>query len=738
MSNASIQRKFLDLLRIRTRDRMSFPKRQTQEFPRIDGRSPQIKQIRVTSLILISLTALLVIENPQIATSQTPADQLQPSDSTSPVPTEKPALPSTDNESDILLIMKEENESVSRGLGQEEPISKAPANVYVITDEDIRHSGATDIPTILRRIPGMEVMQATGADFNVSVRGNNQTAANHLLVLVDGRPIYEYAFGSVFWTMLPVTLPEIKKIEVMKGPAAAIYGFNAFDGVVNIVTKSPQEMKANTNGTLVQFGGGEFGTIRSTAIQAGTHGDFGYRLSFGHDQNQKWGNRDALALRSNKVNLHTEYALKDNSKIVLSGGLVDSNRFDGQLFDVFRESSKISNGYINAAYERPNFFIRTSWTRWDEQRLELLTPDPLNDFLKVTDRNGSIKQNFRHDVYTTWIQHALDVTATNRFTYGANYFHNAVTQVNVFDNAASENRFGLYVQDEWRATNKLTFIAGLRWDLHTELNPTYSPRLALIYQANDNHTFRMSGAVAYRPPSILETRTDLLQSFPTFGLTFRGIGSSNLNPEKIASYEMGYQGWYLQHRLRVRLGTFYNHLSDYIGAPATTSDPNTFTITNSDGQMDLYGGEAGLEFLATSWLTGFVNYSMVHLRQTSDLVAAQQFNLTRSAPPYKINAGLRGEWDSGISGEALIHYVAGTNAPVNLSYPFLASISGTSSPVNQVGAYTLVNLRGAYHFWHNKAEVAVSVFNALNAHHRENPTGEEIGSRVMGWLTLRY
>ena len=338
----------------------------------MDGRVRQSRGICVTSLILMSLTTFLVFENPQIAAPQTPAAPLPPSKSISPAPTEKPAPLSTDKEADILLILKEENESISRGLGKEQPISEAPSNVYVITDEDIRHSGATDIPTILRRVPGMEVMQMSGADFNVSVRGDNQTAANKLLVLVDGRPIYEYAFGSVFWSMLPVTLPEIKKIEVMKGPSAAIYGFNAFDGVVNIITKSPQEMKANTNGTLVQFGGGEFGTIRSTAIQAGTHGDFGYRLSLGHDQNQQWNNRDALALRSNKFNLQTEYALKDSSKIVLSGGLVDSNRFDGQIFDVTRTSSTISNGYVNAAYERPNFFIRTSWTRWDETRLDLL------------------------------------------------------------------------------------------------------------------------------------------------------------------------------------------------------------------------------------------------------------------------------------------------------------------------------------------------------------------------------
>ena len=77
--------------------------------------------------------------------------------------------------------------------------------------------------------------------------------------------------------------------------------------------------------------------------------------------------------------------------------------------------------------------------------------------------------------------------------------------------------------------------------------------------------------------------------------------------------------------------------------------------------------------------------------------------------------------------------------PISPGYAFFAdTFGGFTPPVNAVGAYTLLNLRGAYRFWHDKAEVAVSVFNALNDHHRENPVGEEIGSRVMGWLTLRY
>src|SRR5205823_11872456 len=139
----------------------------------------------------------------------------------------------------------------------------------------------------------------------------NQPRANKLLVLLDGRSIYLDIQGEVRWKEIPVTLPEIKRIEVLKGPASALYGFNAFDGVINIITKSPEEMK----GTTVQFGGGEFGTITAAAIEAGNIGKFGYRLSAGRDQNNQWKDRNALAFRDHKVNIQTEYALSSVSKL---------------------------------------------------------------------------------------------------------------------------------------------------------------------------------------------------------------------------------------------------------------------------------------------------------------------------------------------------------------------------------------------------------------------------------------
>jgi iron complex outermembrane receptor protein len=247
------------------------------------------------------------------------------------------------------LYLKEETISIASRY--EQPISQAPSNVYVVTDEDIRHSGATDLPTVFRRIPGLEVMQMTGADFNVSMRGDNQPGANKLLVMVDGRSIYEDTQGAVFWKAIPVTLPEIKRIEVQKGPASVLYGFNAFDGIINIITKSPEEMK----GATVQVGGGSYGTISSAAIYANRYEKFSYRISYGHDQTQQWRNGSALAYRDNKFNVQTEYALGGDSKLTFAGGLVDVNRFDGIVSSVATQSVVPALGYAQANYERPRF-----------------------------------------------------------------------------------------------------------------------------------------------------------------------------------------------------------------------------------------------------------------------------------------------------------------------------------------------------------------------------------------------
>ncbi len=641
-----------------------------------------------------------------------------------------------------LELLKEE-ETVSIASRYEQPISQAPSNVYVVTDEDIRQSGATDLPTVLRRIPGLEVMQMTGADFNVSARGDNQPFANKMLVMVDGRSIYLDVQGNVFWKSLPITLPEIKRIEVLKGPASAMYGFNAFDGVINIITKSPEEMK----GTTLQFGGGEQGTITSAAVQAGTIGKFGYRLSIGRDQTQQWRDRDALAFRSHKFNVQTDYALSSTSKLQLSGGVVESNRYDGQVGEVTSNSTRPSFSYANAVYEHGAFLIRAWWSGYTDHAT--INPLPqLANILSVTDRNGVSTNPFSGNTYNVDVQHALNLGATNRLLYGANYRHNSLSSPAI-DQFSRENRLGLFLQDEWRATAAITIVAGLRYDLHTQINGTWSPRLAILYQPVEGHTFHLSGSAAYRPPTLFESHQDqrVTTTIPTglpcpssISSTVPVTGATGLAPEQISSSEAGYQGWYWKHRLRIRADLFYNHISDLIGSRPLTGGASAFV--NDPGSADIYGGVAGIEFLASRWLSGFANYAYEEIGQSFS------GTVRRGAPRSKVSDGVRTEWENGLSGEVSYYYVGAATYPIAQSFSLLANIptTGVTTPGDRVGSYNLLNLRAGYRFWQQKAsagymrdaEVAVSVFNALNDEHKEHPLGDLIGRRVMGWLTLRF
>jgi len=632
-----------------------------------------------------------------------------------------------------LELIKEE-ESVSIASRYDQPISQAASNVYVITDEDIRQSGAIDIPTLLRRIPGMEVMQMNGTDFNVSVRGDNQPAANKLLVMVDGRSIYIDAQGVVFWKLLPVTLPEIKRIEVLKGPASAIYGFNAFDGIINIITKSPEEMR----GTTLQFGGGNFGTITASAIQAGTVEKFGYRLSIGTNQNADWTNKSALSFRDYLFNVQTDYAFSNSSKLTVSGGLVDSNAWDGPLQQDTVVALKPSQGYAHVTYQLSDLIVRGYWQRFDAPGVNQFNPliAPFQNFTTVT---GSSATTTLADTYNIDIQHGFRFWSINRLTYGMNYRHNTLSS-NLVTQDSHENRLGFFLQDDVKLAESLSLVAGIRYDMDTFINPTYSPRAALIYSPSQEHTFRLSASVAYRPPTLFERNANILVTTnpPLPPFQSRITGAQSISPEEIISYEAEYQGWYLKHRLRARGAVFFNHISDLFTGEVIS--PTSVVITNDTGSADIYGTEIGAEFLATKWLTMFGNYSYQDIRQSFT------GGVKRAGPHNKFNVGLRAEWDNGLSAEAIYHYYGSVTYPIGRATQSLADVGLVTPPNPTVGSYNLLNLRGAYRFWQQKAaggylrsaEVALSVFNALDDKAKEYPLGEEIGRRFMGWLTVRF
>src|SRR6202050_2039566 len=169
-------------------------------------------------------------------------------------------------------LMNVEVTSVSKS---EQTLSRAASAIFVITAEDISRSGAMNIPDLLRMVPGMDVAQINANTWAISARGLNGEFSNELLVLVDGRTVYTPTFGGVYWDVLDIPLDDIERIEVIRGPGGTIWGANAVNGVVNIITKKA----ADTHGGLIVGGGGTLDQGFATTQYGGTLGkDTDYRV----------------------------------------------------------------------------------------------------------------------------------------------------------------------------------------------------------------------------------------------------------------------------------------------------------------------------------------------------------------------------------------------------------------------------------------------------------------------------
>jgi len=191
--------------------------------------------------LALTLAAPALAQTP--AASQPPAQQ----DPQQPAETQNPDEPVVYEEQVVVSASKVEQQLVN-----------APASVSVVTTETIQNSPANNIGDLLRAVPGLNVTQTSARDVNITTRGATSTLSTSQLALVDGRSVYLDFFGMVMWDLLPTNPNDIKQIEVIRGPASAVWGANAMSGVVNVITKSPRELATQGAGTSLTIGVGTF------------------------------------------------------------------------------------------------------------------------------------------------------------------------------------------------------------------------------------------------------------------------------------------------------------------------------------------------------------------------------------------------------------------------------------------------------------------------------------------------
>lgn len=590
----------------------------------------------------------------------------------------------------------------------EQSIERAPATVTVISSEEIQASGALTIPELLRFVPGIDIMTITSSHSEVNARGLNQLLSNKLLVLVDGRSVYFDFFGGVIWQGLPILLNQIDRIEIVRSPGSALYGANAFSGVINIITKTPRQLR----GGHLQVQGGENGTLYTSAIQGGWEGDTEYRFALGSRKINSFSEPDETSEDVALGNFYLEHRYKNDVKLSAEAGMSR-----GQIIQVVRiDQTKFeaTTTYAKVNLERGTLKLQAFWNRGDQIGGAFFPPgEDVNILYNTVDIEA---------------QHMLQLAKKNTFIYGGAYRLNTI-ESNIIDKYHEQNLAAVYVQDEYMPLPEISLLAGARLDSHPLVGINVSPRGSVIYSPTGHHTMRLSVGKAFRNPSFTDSYFQLTTPLDsTFvgmsGLNLKLVGEKDLKSEKITTYEIGYM-FFPSYRFRTEVNVFSFDFKDYIGFSEKKQQGTTFIQSYVNlGTAKAYGFEISAEIIPLRWLKISSNYSYQHL-DNRYTVLKKQF-----PPENKANIKLF------------------LNLPKGLSMSFLTGYIGKNiwempTPLGdytekEIKAHTRCDMKLGYLLEKKRTEFFISVYNLFDNRDKEYPFGEEIRRRMCGGINFSF
>jgi len=608
-------------------------------------------------------------------------------------------------------------EFVTTAGRMEQRIEEAPVAITVITEEDIRCSGANSIPEVLRAAAGVDVVTLTAFDSEANVRGFSMPWTNKLLVLIDGRYTYEDFLGITVWNSFPIQLGDIKKIEIIKGPGSVLYGANAYSGVVNIITKSPEESK----GAAASLAGGQFNHYIASVIYGGKINDLEGTISGGLEQAGRFSEHDEISLKGGKARGQLKYKISGESSASLDGGIVSSK---GEQFILAPDVIAGNNeGYIKANYNYSNLKAQAFWR---ERRINF---DIVNSFRLPSFLNLE-PAHLVCDIYDIEAQHLFKLEDFGNIMAGLNY--RLVTLESNYLQSKDVNLYAGFLQYELKPIQNLILNAGVRLDKQDYMKLHTSPRGAIIFTPYKNHTIRASISTAFRNPTFVDAYPDITISFPPpFAGGIAVIGNKELKPERITSYDLGYHTTLFQ-RLKATVDLFYYEMSDFIrtwGDQYTDDKGWIYKYSINKGTARGAGGEIGFEYLITSWLKGLFNYSYQKITDQDETKILDN-------PNNKFNVGARLKI-SGLSANIIAHYVG----PTRQEYTVTAFPPTTKK--EDLDSYVLLNARVGYSFFNEHIEVALSGQNLLNYENYKGklynfPNADPIPLMLLGTINVKF
>jgi iron complex outermembrane receptor protein len=531
-----------------------------------------------------------------------------------------------------------------------EPMSHATAAVYVVTSEDIRRSGLRTLPEILRMVPGLNVARIDANTWSISSRGFNDRFSNKLLVMIDGRTAYTPLFSGVFWDIQDVPADNIERIEVIRGPGGTLWGANAVNGVVNVITKHTTE----TQGGRLSAGGGDidrgFGDFR----YGGKLGGSGtYRLYVRGSKTE--GGEDGVGRRTvdewqtSRGGFRTDWIPSDRDQV----------RFSGDLYRVLDKSGSFRGPTLSAPFsishinnqEAQGGNLIFGWTR-DFAPTSRLN---LRAYYDRSERRTEV-MNERRNIWDLDVNHDFSLTTRQHITWGIGYRRTSDHLDNTFDFsfAPSERTDDLvhgFLQDEIAiAPDKLHLTIGSKVERNDYTGFEYQPSARLLWHISENHSVWSAVSRAVRTPSrALDNVRANLAATPVPSPPFAApvilqslFGHENSRAENLLAFEAGYRGqpWRAVTLDLTAFGNFYDDLSTAEVRAARLEAPTHVVVPvifDHFMKGELYGGEAVVNWDATRFLRIRSSYSLLsmQLHQLPGSTAVNPENQEGNAPRHQ-------------------------------------------------------------------------------------------------------
>ena len=543
----------------------------------------------------------------------------------------------------------------------------SPSAITVFTKEQIRSSGANTLHDLLRRVPGFDVYELKASCPLVGSRAMTDDSNNLILVLVDGREALIELSGFPIWAAMSIELEEIERIEVIRGPGSALYGANAFTGVVSITTVADRP----EHGGEIHLSMGElghrrlFGRVRGSAELGG--GVLSYSAGLGSVSLYSSSDRrhDILTLR---VRSHGWLRYQKGRQLDLSLHAGMSEGDGGYFFHVgdflgtnvlaYHVMGQASFGLSEKLKLKTQFYYNSYYVDW-HYRTSFIAFD-----VWVAD-----VPDFYIDTYTVDGQLQLDYQILDDLLViaGGNIRYTTLHSDNTIPQDIDELRGAGFVHVQWNPAEILQITGGLRGDLNTETAMALSPRVVAVLRPVDNHAFRAAYGLAFRKPSTLESQMHMriLNYNPAMSEIVDKLatdfGNENLVNEKVHSFEAGWRAGFLEETLRLSVDVFFNIFEDLIyfqtvlvermGMPDIEN--SIFSFMNGESNVSVIGGELELAWQPDEHWRLWVSVSLREMLENQ----VDEDEFLPQEPFLRINLGVGYHSGAGPFADLALHYV---------------------------------------------------------------------------------